>query len=67
LTSATAEDYVLVKKRYPEAFLKKSVTYGKCEEYIIFDPDSGRFVGPTAFSPDTAWMWAAERLRRGEE
>jgi hypothetical protein len=64
----TTEDYVLVKKTYPEAFVKEDKTFNlRCEEFTVFDPDSGRFVGPTAFSRNAAWHHAAERLRRGEQ
>jgi hypothetical protein len=67
VTTETAEDYVLVKKTYPEAFVRKCITYNRGEEYTIFDPDSGRYVGPTTFSESAAWHHAAERLRKGEQ
>lgn len=67
MTTETTEDYSLTKKTYPEAFVRKCITYGKCEEYTIFDPDSGRYVGPTTFSESSAWFHAAERLRKGEQ
>lgn len=67
MTEETAEDYVVVKKTYPEALLKVEKTYGRAEEFTVFDPDSGKYVGPTAFSRDTAWRHAAERLRRAEQ
>jgi hypothetical protein len=68
VTTETSAAYSLVKKHFPEAFLKKSVTFnGKCEEYIIFDPESNTFLGPTAFAADSAWHYAAERLRKTED
>jgi hypothetical protein len=61
------EDYALVKKRYPEAFCKIEKTFNmRCEEFTIFDPETYRFVGPTAFTSANAWHHAAERLRREE-
>lgn len=67
MTTETTEDYVLVKKRYPEAFVRKEKTFNlRCEEFTVYDPDSNRYVGPTAFTADNAWHHAAERLRKEE-
>jgi hypothetical protein len=67
-TVENLEDYTIVKKAFPESYSKKELTFNlRCEQFTIFDPDSGRYVGPTAFSESAAWHHAAERLRRGEQ
>jgi hypothetical protein len=64
MTAAELNDYLTVKAAYPNAFLKIDRTREKTEMFTVFDPDSGRFVGPTAFAEENAWKHAAERLER---
>jgi hypothetical protein len=53
----------IVKKVHPEAYLKKFISYGRRNEWTCLDR-CGIALGPTTFSEDDAWRWAAERLER---
>lgn len=61
------EDELLVKHTYPEAFVRVEKSWAGAEEFTVRDPRSRKYVGPTAFTAENAWKWAAERLRKAEE
>ena len=67
MTTDTIPDYVFVKQHHPEAFLKTEQTYAGGKHYTILDPRTSTFLGPTAFTAENAWKWAAERIRRSTE
>lgn len=62
---SVSKDKVLAK--YPAATCKtESSGYGfKTAYFTIIDPVKGD-LGPTAFGEELAWVYAAERVNRGE-
>lgn len=57
-----AEDESKVKAVYLEAKVLHEVTYGRSHHYTCMDPITRESLGPTTFTEDNAWKWAAERL-----
>jgi hypothetical protein len=57
-----AEWEAKVKAVYPEARIAKETTYGKCQLFTCMDPVLQKNLGPTAFSEDSAWEYACERI-----
>lgn len=59
------QDWITVRRVYPEAFCHKEKTYGRTEEFTVFDPRTSQFVGPPAFTEANAWRHAAQRIEKG--
>lgn len=60
------KNQLAVKAAYPDAYVIPEKSHANGMSYTCFDPQSRLFVGPTAFTPDNAWRWAADRLAKAQ-
>jgi hypothetical protein len=51
-----------VKESYPLAVVQPEKTYGGTQLFTCIDPETKQKLGPTAFTEDSAWRYAAERV-----